>query len=94
MSIPRYIGLRVLAKIPVETSAVEDSGICGLPVVWARRNPMIALWLIAIPNTKRMTLADRRTEDDGGQIRGSDAMTHIAAATVIQTSVGGKRSSK
>jgi hypothetical protein len=88
------MGLRVLAKIPVETSDVELSGFSGLTVVCARRNSIIALWLIAMPITKRMTLADRRTVDNGGQIGGSNAMTHIAAATVIHTSVGGKRSSK
>ena len=33
ISIPRYMGLRVLAKIPVETRDVEVSGFNGLTVV-------------------------------------------------------------
>jgi hypothetical protein len=37
------MGLRVLAKIPVETSDVEVSGFSGLTVVWALRNSIIAL---------------------------------------------------
>ena len=39
---PRYIGLRVYAYTPEVTSAVVVSGLCGLTVVWARRNSINA----------------------------------------------------